>query len=94
MATGVGINVSHTFFTKFVTNAGFGYEYDSYNVPMIPTNGKNRKDNNYTANAGLNYNWLDWLTLGLTYSLYCKDSNYATENYTVNEVTLWFQGYY
>lgn len=75
--TGVGLNLRQTFLTKFVFMAGGQYSFNKYNLPAAD----NRKDHNYTATAGLDYNIQKWLTVGVFYKYAKKSSNVAVNEY-------------
>lgn len=86
--TAIGINVQQIIRRRFVANLGFMYSNNDYNVApkypeyvAIPTT-ESRKDDNYLANVGINYNIRNWLTAGLAYSYNEKDSNYSKEDFT------------
>jgi uncharacterized protein (PEP-CTERM system associated) len=78
--TGVGLNLSHTFFTKFTTGLGGGYSRNDYNLP----DDDRRHDDNYSFNIGLDYQIRDWLRTSIGYFLLVKNSNYDEFDFTDN----------
>jgi hypothetical protein len=48
-------------------------------------NTNNRNDDNYSANAGLEYKIRDWLSIGVGYNYKQKYSNVKVNEYTDNQ---------
>ncbi len=78
--TGIGISLKQGIFTKFNLNAGVNYSKNEYNLPV----GNNRKDDNYQANVGLDYEIQPWLGVGIGYDYRKKNSNDSTFDFTDN----------
>ncbi len=88
--SGIGLNLSHNFYTKFTFKLGGTFATNDYNrAPAAsPTNtllDKKRADDNWTFNAGLDYAVQDWLGCGIAYALMSKNSNYEENNYVDNQ---------
>jgi hypothetical protein len=75
--TGFGLSLKQTILTKLVLSIGGLYSKNAYNLPAD----NNRKDDNYTFTAGLDYNIQKWLTVGVSYKNARKDSNFAVNEY-------------
>jgi hypothetical protein len=82
--TGFGINLQQTILSKLVLSVGGQYSYNKYNLPVA----NNRKDNNYSANVGLDYNIRQWLTIGPAYNYMRKDSNIEVNSFTDHRALL------
>lgn len=83
--TSVGINLQQIILRKFTAALGAMYSKNDYNVPPIGVSGEDRKDDNYLANIGIDYNIRDWLTTGIAYNYNKKDSNYDDQSFTNNQ---------
>ncbi|MFC1823326.1 outer membrane beta-barrel protein [Thermodesulfobacteriota bacterium] len=82
--TGVGLTVDHIFMTKFLLSVGGIYSNNDYN--------SGRDDDNYRANAGLDYKINDWLSTGAKYTYWKRDSNQPAQEFTQNRVLLTVSG--
>ena len=76
--TGVGLTLQQTIFQKLVLAVGGMYSRNEYNT-------NNRTDDNYSANAGLEYKIRDWLSIGVGYNYKQKYSNIKDNEYTDNQ---------
>ena len=84
--TGIGLNLSHNFYTKFTFKLGGSYASNDYNVAPVssPTNtalDKKRRDDNWNANVGFGYDIQKWFNVGIGYTFMEKNSNYVENNY-------------
>jgi len=91
--SGIGLNLSHNFFTKFTFKIGGSFAANDYNRPPTgsPTNvilDKKRQDSNWTFNTGLDYAVQDWLGCGVGYALVTKNSNYEENDYVDNQISV------
>jgi long-subunit fatty acid transport protein len=91
--SGVGLNLSHNFFTKFTFKLGGSFAANDYNRPPAgsPTNvilDKKRQDSNWSFNTGLDYAVQDWLGCGVNYALVTKNSNYEENDYVDNQLSV------
>ena len=78
--TGVGLGLTQILFTKFALKAAVGYSKNEYNLPVADP----RDQDNYLFTVGLDYRIQDWLTAGVGYEYWQKDSNYEFDEYKVN----------
>ncbi len=87
--TGVGLNLSHNFFTKFTFKIGGSYAANDYNRAPAgsATIDKKRSDSNWNFNTGLDYAIQDWLGCGVAYALAAKNSNYELNDYVDNQLS-------
>jgi hypothetical protein len=85
--TGIGLNLTQKFYTKFAFKLGGSYASNDYNVPptsspTVPTPlDKKRRDDNWNLNVGVDYNMQNWITVGIGYAFMDKNSNYIENNY-------------
>jgi uncharacterized protein (PEP-CTERM system associated) len=87
--TSVGFNLRQEFLRKLVFSAGFTYSLNDYeNATAVDVWGRpvDRKDNNYIATAGLDYNIQEWISLGVAYKYNQKNSNDDSNDFTDNQV--------
>ena len=87
--TAVGLGVSHVPFERFFLHLDFDYgknEYDAY--PGL----KERTDDTYTAQIGVEYKIQEWLKASVDYEYKDRDSNYDQNEYTVNKATIKISG--
>ena len=84
--TGFGVNLSQTVFTKGVVKAGAAYSVNDYNQPA-----SGRADDNYRALIGFDYHIKEWLTTGVDYIYWSRDSTNSYYNFSDNRVmmTVW-----
>jgi len=75
----------YNFTRRFATNAYAAYRYDDY-PNAIPE----RTDNTIGAGAGVSYQALQWMNVGLTYNFRHRTSDILIEEYTENSVVLSF----
>jgi hypothetical protein len=78
--TGAGLSLQQAFLDKFVLTVGGTYSQNDYNV----FDDRPRKDDNYKASIGLDYQIQGWLSAGVSYSLWKKDSNITKYDFTDN----------
>ena len=78
--TGVGVNLAYVFRSKTTVHVGGLYSSNDYNVPVD----KQREDDNYKAKISLDYQIQDWLSVGIGYQYWEKDSNYPGNDFTDN----------
>jgi hypothetical protein len=78
--TGIGINLRQMLLAKLSLTAGASYSKNDYNQPETNP----RKDDNYRANIGLSYEIRQWLSAGVRYTYWKKDSNFEENNFTNN----------
>jgi len=89
--TGLGLSLSHKFFTKYTFKVGASVASNDYNRPPVSTTtganppANNRNDTNWMANVGLDYKIQDWLGAGVAYAFSSKNSNYEENNYSDNQ---------
>ena len=88
--TVVGITLQQIFRRKYVLTAGASYGKNDYNIPI----NRQREDDNYKANIGVDYIIKEWLTAGVNYSYDKKDSNYVINDYTDNQFMLFLSMIY
>ena len=86
--TGVGLSLRKNILTKYTLTASVAYSVNAYNVPLNNA----REDDNYNANAGIDYRIRDWLSAGAGYRYKRKDSNYTENDYTDNQFLISIQG--
>jgi len=84
--TGIGLNLSHNFYSKFTFKLGGSYASNDYNVaptgsPTVANLDKKRRDDNWNANVGFGYDIQKWCNLGIGYTFMEKNSNYIENNY-------------
>jgi len=82
--TGIGLTLEQEFLTKFILTVGGQYSKNDYNLPV----GNSRSDNNYIFITGLDYRIQKWMTLGVSYKYWRKDSNIAVNEYRDNQAML------
>jgi hypothetical protein len=75
------VAAGHHFTPRFSAEANASYRYQDY-----PNQVPERTDNIIDAGAGLNYQVLPWMHLGLTYRYRDFNSDIPTEEYTENSV--------
>ncbi len=75
--TGIGLTLKQTILTKLELTVGGQYSENKYNLPVVDS----RKDNNYIAIVALDYNIQKWLTVGVSYKYWRKDSNIAVNEF-------------
>ncbi len=78
--TGIGVQLQQQFLRKFLLKLGASYSKNEYNQPAADK----RKDDNYLANAGIDWKLQEWLTLGAGYHYNKKSSNYDANSFTDN----------
>jgi uncharacterized protein (PEP-CTERM system associated) len=66
---------------KFTLIVGGSYSINDYNQPTP----KDRDDDNYKANIDLTYKIQEWLSAGIGYYYWKKDSNYRENDFTDNQ---------
>lgn len=76
--TSVGLNLQQIFLRRFTFKVGGMYGKNDYNT-------NNREDDNYQANAGLEYKPKDWLGLGVEYWYREKSSNVVENEFKDNQ---------
>mgnify|MGYP001160672232 CR=1 FL=1 len=84
----MGFNLRQEFLRKFVFSAGVNYslnEYENSTATDVWGRPVDRKDHNYTATAGLDYNIQDWITVGVAYKFQKKNSNDDTNDFVDNQ---------
>jgi len=86
--TGYGFSVSQKIMSKFLLKAGYNYSENDYFVG-------NRKDDNHTLNASLQFELIkDILKAGAEYIYKEKDSNFAGADYKDNQFIISFDATY
>lgn len=86
--TGYGLSVSQKIMSKFLLKAGYNYSENDYYVG-------NRKDNNHTLNASLQFELIkDILKAGAEYIYKEKDSNDPGSDYKDNQFIISFDATY
>ena len=85
--TSVGVNVMQQVLRKLTFTGGLIYGTNDYNVaPLRALGGDARSDTNYTANLGLVYDIQNWLSVGVKYSFFRKNSNYEEFEFVNNQL--------
>lgn len=79
--TGVGLTLKQTIFTKWLVTLGGQYSKNDYNLPVA----NSRNDNNYIGIVGLDYHIQKWMTVGVSYKYWRKDSNIAINEFKDNQ---------
>ncbi len=79
--TGIGLTLQQKILRKFTLIAGGSYSINDYNQPTP----KDRDDDNYKANIDLTYKIQEWLSAGIGYYYWKKDSNYRENDFTDNQ---------
>jgi hypothetical protein len=86
--TGYGFSVSQKIMSKFLLKAGYNYSENDYFL-------LNRKDDNHTLNASLQFELIkDILKAGAEYIYKEKDSNFAGSDYKDNQFIISFDATY
>jgi hypothetical protein len=80
--TGIGLNLRQILLAKLSLTAGASYSKNDYNQPVVNP----REDDNYRANIGLTYQVRYWLTTGVGYTYWEKNSNFEEYDFTNNQV--------
>jgi len=72
------------FLTDFTLSVSGLYGTNDYNLPED----NKRKQQNYKANIGFDYQIQDWLSTGIEYTYSDKDSNNPEDEFTVNQFAI------
>ncbi|MBW1744206.1 MAG: outer membrane beta-barrel protein [Deltaproteobacteria bacterium] len=80
--TGVSLNVRQVIVDKVVLYVGGTYSTNDYNVPEP----EKRKDDNIKARIDLQYMIQEWLSAGISYQYWKRDSNYLGYDFTDNRI--------
>ena len=80
---GIGANATYNFTRHFFGNVNGRYRYSDFI-------NENRKDNRFSAGAGLGWRPLTWMTLSLNYSFYKLDSSGSNSIREYDENRAWF----
>jgi hypothetical protein len=78
--TGISLNLQQVIMEKVFLSVGGIYSNHDYNVPKL----KEREDDNYKAKIDIEYQIQDWLSAGVGYEYWEKDSNYGEYDFTDN----------
>ncbi len=82
--TGIGLTLEQKFLRKFTLTVGGSYSINDYNQPTP----RDRDDDNYKANIDLTYQIQEWLSAGIGYNYWKKDSNYRENDFTDNRFSV------
>ena len=78
--TGIGLSLNQKLFNKFILILGGVYSAMDFN--------SDREDDNYKANVGLDYQIREWLSAGVNYRYWRKDSNDTSYDFNDNQFML------
>ena len=78
--TGIGTNLKQMLLARLSLTIGASYNKNDYNQPV----NNPREDDNYRVNVGLTYEIRYWLTTGVGYTYWKKDSNFEEYSFTNN----------
>lgn len=88
--TGASIGLVQELYYKLSLLANVGYSKNEYNLPVDNP----RDQDNYLASVGLEYRFLEWLSGLTTYTYNRKDSNFADDEYVVNQFLVGLRALY
>ncbi|MDY6972333.1 MAG: outer membrane beta-barrel protein [Thermodesulfobacteriota bacterium] len=78
--TGIGLSVWQEILTKFRVTVGGIINENDYDATVT----EQREDDNYKVEIDLSYEIREWLSAGISYNYWKRDSNYRTEDFKDN----------
>ena len=83
--TGIGLSLQQKILAKLTLAVGGSYSNNDYDDSSVANQ---RDDDNYKANIDLTYDIQDWLSAGVAYDYWKRESNYRVEDFEDNRFTV------
>ena len=88
--TSVSVGWHHDWSGKLSTHLNGGYSYmDNQNVNTKAVNSNQITNQYYSANIGVDYEFRDWVSVGLNYAFNSLSSSYNVQNFDQNRIMMY-----